>query len=495
MKKIFSLLLIAFGTLLATETKLSETDLSKVSLQKPIQTNDTISIDPQINSGFQQDETRPRLPGIVPFVEILSQNVIVWAWDRYILQKDYAKISPSIWKRNLREGWTWDDNHWGINFFGHPYQGTFYFVAARSSGFNFYQSAFFTALGSWTWEYFGEREYPAFNDLVTTTIGGSLYGEMLFRLSQRMLAKPNPTWFEQAESFVLHPLSFLHWKAAGVRPHNPGFVPIELSIALGGGYRFGSDYRYNNNAANRLDNEWEEFFAFTGMHLVYGSPSKKVKQPAEYFTIDAHFEYGQEERMFNMNASAKLHNYNKKTSEKSWLDIGVYLDFDTFYGDLVTMGNLSLGLGLDIRAPISENIQLRYITKPGFIFLGSADFNYDELLQEIIPDYEVTRDYQYNYGAKYMTSLGLKIFERYTLQDRFDINVMKTMPNSEPHYGANGFDVIGVNQFVAEGQITKHLAIGLRLDSYFKIAAYTGEYFEPMSRTIHTVGAYTRAMF
>lgn len=444
---------------------------------------------------FSRQELRKKLPGIVPFLEVLGQNVLVWGWDFFVLQKHYAEISPYIWERNLREGWSWDDNHWAINFFGHPYQGSFYHVAARSSGFSFYPSLLFSAFGSWTWEYFAEREYPSFNDFVVTSVGGSLYGEMLFRLSQRLLAKPDPTWFEQSQSFVLHPLSFLHWKIAGPRVNNPGYFPIDFSFALGGGYRFGSDYRYDKMPADRLDDEWEEFNGAATFMLVYGYPDRKIKAPVEYFTIHAKYEYGQENQLFSMNTSAKLLNYNQSNHKHSWFDIGIYLNFDSYYGNLAKMGNLSLGVGLDLSIPITPNIQMRYRAEPGFIFLGSADFNYDELLEEIIPNYEITREYQYNYGARYFTSIHFNFFNRIHVFDRFNINLMKTMPNSEPHYGAHGYDIIGTNELLAEYLVLKNVALGIRLDSYFKIAAYTGEYFEPMSRTFHSVGLYNRIHF
>ena len=64
--------------------------------------------------------TGSRLPVIVPFGEVTFLNLFVWGWDRYVLQKDYAKTGPSYWERNFKEGWKWDDNHFAINFFGHP---------------------------------------------------------------------------------------------------------------------------------------------------------------------------------------------------------------------------------------------------------------------------------------------------------------------------------------------------------------------------------------
>ena len=84
-----------------------------------------------------------------PFIvlgEIFGFNGFVWAWDRYVLDKDYARTGPSYWKRNFKEGWEWDHNHWAINFYGHPYQGATYYNFARGAGYGFYASLLFSLL-------------------------------------------------------------------------------------------------------------------------------------------------------------------------------------------------------------------------------------------------------------------------------------------------------------------------------------------------------------
>ncbi|MCI6436244.1 DUF3943 domain-containing protein, partial [Fibrobacter sp.] len=116
--------------------------------------------------------------------EVLGLNAFVWAWDYWVLDKSYAHTGPSYWKRNFREGWEWDHNHWAINFYGHPYQGSMYYATARAGGYGFYGSMAFAALGSSTWEMFCETEYPAPNDLISTTVAGSMFGEVLYRLSR-----------------------------------------------------------------------------------------------------------------------------------------------------------------------------------------------------------------------------------------------------------------------------------------------------------------------
>ena len=71
-----------------------------------------------------------------------------------------------------------------------------YFNAARTNGYNFWQSAPWAFAGSLTWELFGEVWAPAPNDLANTTLGGITLGEMLYRVSSLTL-KNEATGFQR----------------------------------------------------------------------------------------------------------------------------------------------------------------------------------------------------------------------------------------------------------------------------------------------------------
>ncbi len=71
-----------------------------------------------------------------------------------------------------------------------------YFNSARTNGYNFWQSAPWSFVGSLTWELFGEVWAPAPNDLANTTLGGITLGEMLYRVSSLTL-KNEATGFER----------------------------------------------------------------------------------------------------------------------------------------------------------------------------------------------------------------------------------------------------------------------------------------------------------
>lgn len=93
--------------------------------------------------------------------ETVGFNIGLWAFDRYVLKGHYAYISWNTIKENFRHGFEWDDDHLHTNMFDHPYNGSIFFNAGRSNGFNFWQSELFAIGGSAMWEMFMECEYPS----------------------------------------------------------------------------------------------------------------------------------------------------------------------------------------------------------------------------------------------------------------------------------------------------------------------------------------------
>lgn len=430
---------------------------------------------------------------VSPFLtasEVLGLNVFVWAWDYYVLDKHYAQTGPHYWKRNFREGWKWDHNHWAINFYGHPYQGSMYYASARAGGNGFYRSMVWTALGSYTWEMFAETEYPAPNDLISTTIGGSVYGEVLYRLSRLAYNKNDVPWYRQLAAFALEPAGYLQRKAFGNRDFYTGWVPVELVVAMGAGSRFGSNYRIGSQSADELDEEWRDHHGMVGLYLEYGKPYSIVKQPFDYFTMEVFGEGGFEGNVLQMDIMGKLKNVGIH-GRGHWLDFAINLDYDTFYGELATVSTISLGGALDLALWVTPNLRFRITNQLYWILLGTADMGYDDIIQMTHPEYTSDKDnYQYNLGVKYSLMTEFLYKDKWRFYNKVTLDAMRTIPSSLPHYGAAGWDFLLLNHTALEYKLTDRIDIGNRLDSYVKLAAYSSDYFEPMSRRIFTFSLY-----
>lgn len=108
---------------------------------------------------------------------------IPYSYNRWVRHVPWAQTTLASWGANLRSSWKWDTDHFLANQFAHPYQGSFYYSAARSSNYSFWHAAPFAFAGSAMWEYFGERFPPSLNDMVNTTLGGITLGEVTYRLA------------------------------------------------------------------------------------------------------------------------------------------------------------------------------------------------------------------------------------------------------------------------------------------------------------------------
>lgn len=113
-------------------------------------------------------------------------NYLVWQFN-WLAGEPWANVRPSDIRHNFQNGFTWDTNQLGTNFFAHPYHGSVYWGAARGAGLSFWESVPYTLAGSLAWELFAETEQPSINDLIATTAGGMVLGESMYRLAGEVL--------------------------------------------------------------------------------------------------------------------------------------------------------------------------------------------------------------------------------------------------------------------------------------------------------------------
>lgn len=110
------------------------------------------------------------------------------SWNRAALQQHpfYERWFKNVFKR----GPEWDHDNPIFNYVLHPYAGAAYFMAARSCGFNYFQSLLYSAcISTIGWEYGIEAcmERPSIQDLFITPLVGSLMGEMFYRLKRHIV--------------------------------------------------------------------------------------------------------------------------------------------------------------------------------------------------------------------------------------------------------------------------------------------------------------------
>ena len=115
--------------------------------------------------------------------ELVLLELLPWTYNRYVAKADFARIGLATVSENFATGFTYDRDAFNTNQSSHPYHGSLFFAAGRSNGFGYWQSGLFALVGSFLWECCMERQPPAINDLVNTTLGGMTRGEISHRLA------------------------------------------------------------------------------------------------------------------------------------------------------------------------------------------------------------------------------------------------------------------------------------------------------------------------
>lgn len=219
-------------------------------------------------------------------------NAGVHSFDRFVLNEDFAQVRlKDIW-HNVSHRMVWDNDQFSTNLFAHPYHGGLYYSTARSNGLNLYESLPYSIAGSLMWEYMGEKEPPAVNDLMATSMGGVALGEVSYRLSNLVLndaTRGFSRFFRELIGTVINPMRGLNRIVTGdawhvrhdhYRYHDYDALPVRLTATQGhrymaGGGMHGGTLRNGTHAA------------FVNLLLDYGDAyNNDDPHPYDWFTGD-----------------------------------------------------------------------------------------------------------------------------------------------------------------------------------------------------------------
>ena len=206
-----------------------------------------------------------------------------WAFDRYVLDEDFARISMHTVRENFRRGFGFDHDTFNVNQSSHPYHGSLFFETGRSNGYSYWESGLFALSGSLVWECCMENTRPSTNDLVNTTLGGMTRGEVSHRLSVLILdntASGAPRFWRELAAAVVNPVGELsrlvHGDATRQFANPDERFPGSFAVSMDLGYR-----RITSRAA-RPDQATLSFSA------LYGDPfAGDIHKPFDTFWVGA----------------------------------------------------------------------------------------------------------------------------------------------------------------------------------------------------------------
>jgi hypothetical protein len=380
-----------------------------------------------------------------PSVEVIGTLAFTWSIDRFIINADYARIGLTTWKYNIKEGWEWDNDRFGINFVGHPYSGTLSFNAARSRGYNFIESSSFALAGSLLWEYFGENTRPSYNDVINTPVNGAFLGEILYRLSSNLLddrTRGAKRVFREIGAGIIDPIRGINRLLDGkaFRVTNKEVYekePLNVSIYAGMHRIY-----YKSEGIGKVINP-----VMFNAQFDYGNPfENRYRKPYDFFKlrVDLNFGLG---RKFLDNATGYgiLLGKNKQLGNMSLL-IGGFQYYDYLDNKTFELGAIGFGGGVFSKLPIGNKSVLYTNVHVGVIpFAGNST--------KFGPDISEYRDYDFGDGleGKIESTFNFKKFATASLI--YYYYVIRT------YVGAPGDNYIGI----FKPRITVHLYKSLNI--------------------------------
>ncbi len=352
--------------------------------------------DPQYN---------PRFPLWEVGLRVIGANVLVWAVDRFVFNYSWSHIGPTSWKNNFKMGWEWDTDRLGMNFFFHPYTGGAYFNSARASGYSYLESVPFVLLGSLTWEYFGETTRPSYNDIINTTVSGSLFGEILYRLTSNILDDRTTgaeRFFREFASAILNPGRFISRLVHGelTRATTTDVYqrePLNLTLAAGA-HIFNKGTTFGTGSVSGIFN----------IHLDYGDPFEiRPRKPFDFFKLRLDLSYGKnvgKKYLDNLVGYGLL--FGKSIHSGNWeMLVGAFQHYNYWDSKIFELSALSFGGGIITKWQLSKTSNFQTALHLGIVPLGASNSPHVDIVEAGLH----LRNYDYSGGveAKFEGTLNL----------------------------------------------------------------------------------------
>ena len=343
-----------------------------------------------------------KLPVWKPVVQIVIQEVLLNLVDHYAMHFDWATVGFHSWDRTAlhsgfpwNKGWEWDNARFGNDFLLHPYTGASYFNAARSSGYNFWESSIFVFGGSYLWKLFGENGgtqfSPAKNSLIATTLGGMIMGEGLYRLGSDVI-DVRSTGVERVSrellAFIISPgRSFSRFLSGRLFDHTTEDVyqTEPLNITFAPGYHRvneGTSLQQGSNSFN------------LNINLDYGNPfEKRFRKPFDYYRVRSDLDFGVGRKIAdNITGYGILYGQNIQSGSIGSL-AGIFQHMDYFDNKTFELATFAFGTGLISEIPLSHNSSLYTNLHIGLVPFGALSNRFG-------PDTTQIGDFDFDGGAQ-----------------------------------------------------------------------------------------------
>ncbi|UPS43653.1 DUF3943 domain-containing protein [Prevotella sp. E15-22] len=359
--------------------------------------------------------------------EATAINVGVQLFDRYALKSDFAQTTLRTLKRNFTDGMVWDNDFFITNLFAHPYHGNLYFNAARTNGLTFWESAPYALGGSLMWEFLGETEPPAINDVIATSMGGMAIGEMTHRLSRTVLDDRDRgfrRFVREAVATIANPIQGLHriisgdaWRVRSdhYRYHDYSKIPVDVAFSTGWRYLADDGALFRGVHAPYLN-----------MVLTYGTSvdGERHTTPYDFFDVDATISMGGGQPLVNnLQIVGRLWSTSILDKKDMAGEFGIYQHFNYFDAKPIEDGSELTPYRISEAAGFGPGFILSLPQMGGLSKLEQRVFLSGILLGGTKSDYFNVIERDYNMGSgfsiKSKTQLDFGKFGRFILNAKY----------------------------------------------------------------------------
>ena len=357
----------------------------------------TGGVDPD-NHRYEPRKLRLRLPELaelptepresswlIPLGEKLLADAVTWSVAR-AWGEEWTHVTLDTMGDNLRGPWTFDPNDFATNQFGHPYHGHLAFSGMRAAGYGFWESVPFPIVMSTLWELFAETEPPSINDAITTPVGGTFLGEVLFRLSSMVLdgggLRPGAArlW---AAGLISPPVGLTRaFTGNRYRTRSEERIPASLELRLGGSF---------SGSAYTSGSRWATGGLVSGtIQVTHGLPvgDWKLRKPFDHFDFEGSVVASADEPWLVLQVRGLLHggDYGGGASRGFWGLWGLY-DMTTLQPFRVSTSGLGFGTTGQWAASSGVALQGTALIAAGFGAAGAREAS------------ALTPNYHYGLGA------------------------------------------------------------------------------------------------
>jgi hypothetical protein len=319
--------------------------------------------DTAANQNGEKPDAKTAKNFFLPPLEIIGVNNAFGIVNKHVFQEPWADVNGDTIEKNLHSRWAWDQNGLLVNQFGHPYQGSLYYNAARANGFNFYASAAFSLAGSTLWELLGETNDPSMNDRISTTLGGAAFGEMLHQL---YLETPSPL------AVLVSPMDALNSTITKKYPKRGNDRIHRLAASFGAGW--------SNAAYFSPEKQRQPYFSVpvldAAVAVIYGSPFEGArKTPYEHFELNLGVAAGMDFAKYNLALSSDgyVFSFAPLAAEKQKATTGLTIHCDYF--DSNVLGLFSYALDWTVKYQrVLNALRLETKAHAGWTVFGGSFF-------------------------------------------------------------------------------------------------------------------------